>query len=83
MLTVSVSLFELNKKITLVVGQGKDFKKSLMLRKDEEREILREALETLNSKNSRNMLIYHLLTVSPLKNFQYAMSKLAKGFAKK
>jgi hypothetical protein len=81
-LTVSVSL-RLYKETLLVVGAGKDFKKSLMLRKDEEREILREALETMNSKNSRNMLIYHLLTVSPLKNIQYAMSKLAKGFAKK
>jgi len=65
------------------VGEGKDFKKSIQIRKDEQREILRESLETLNSRNSRNMLFYHLLTVSPLKNFQYAMSKLAKGFAKK
>lgn len=65
------------------VGENKDFKESLMMRKADQSEVLKDALTALNSKNSRNMLIYHILTVSPLKNAQYAISKLKKGFAKK
>ena len=54
-----------------------------MMRKEDQKEILRDALESLNSRNSRNMLIHHLFTVSPIKNVQYALAKLSKGFSKK
>jgi len=77
------SLFDFCFKLSLDVGRNKDFKQSLMLRSDEQKDVLKDALIALNSKNSRNMLLYHALTVSPLKNIQYGLSKLSKGFAKK
>lgn len=52
------------------------------MRKDEQRDIIKEVISDLNAKNSRDMLIYHLLTVSPLKNAVYALEKLKKGRAK-
>jgi hypothetical protein len=65
---------------SLVAG---DFHKSLFMRKDEQREIIKDALSDINSRVSRNMILYHLFTVSPWKNFKYALAKLSKGFAKK
>jgi len=66
-----------------VVGENKDFHQSLLLRKDEQREMIKDAIADINSKASRNMLLYHLFTVSPWKNVKYAFNKLSKAFSNK
>jgi hypothetical protein len=49
------------------------------LRKDEQGEMLKEAIMDINSAVSRKMLFYHLMTVSPIKNANYAFAKLTKS----
>ncbi len=66
----------------LVIGENKDFKQTLKLRSEEQNELVKDALMEMNSKNSRDMLIYHLLTISPFKSLKYGVSKLLKGWKK-
>jgi hypothetical protein len=63
-----------------VVGKNKDFRESLFLRKDEQTEMLKEAIMDINSSVSKKMMFYHMLTVSPLKNASYAFAKFSKSF---
>ena len=65
------------------MSEDKDIVRVLyMLKPDKRQEVILELLTQINSKQSKNMLLYHLISISPLKNMKYALKKLVKSFKK-
>jgi len=69
--------------VTKNVGPNKEFDKLYWrLNQVEKVEVLKDLISQTNAANSKSMLLYHLLTISPLKNIKYAVKKLSKSLFK-